>query len=142
MSTAPKSQPEYIAELQRLDNDVVAATTKSHEAMHSYRAALRARDAAALAFAMSARRPSLAEAMREVSDTQRRVQTGELTPPPESRPGPSKLDRDAFYSQGARFGQRSGGGDAFRRGAKPTQKPKAALRMGDMRRRRVEYDGA
>lgn len=114
--SAPESQEEYLETLHRLDNDILDARRKSHEAMHAYRRALQARDAAALRFEMSGHRTTLNEAIRDASETQRRVTAGELPRGDEYTPNKSVIDQTAFYSKGARMGHTAGGGDSFRRG--------------------------
>jgi len=83
--TEPKSQAEYISTLAKLDGDIHRARTKSHEAINLYRRALQARDSAALAFELGGPRITQTDCIKAVSETHRRVATGELPSRRETR---------------------------------------------------------
>lgn len=111
--TEPTDQASYISELRQLDNEILSGRRRSHEAMHGYKRALAARDAAALDFERTGPKITHEQCIRDVSETTRLVKLGELPTPPEYTPNPSMVDQVAYYSRGAQYGQSSGN---FRRG--------------------------
>ncbi len=122
---APKTKEEFHATLAQIDNAIVRVNGGYRDLSNKFRAAKAALLDAQQQWAHGHRKLTHVEALKQMSETQRRVQSGELPRVGDDYQPMSVLDSMGHYA-------RSGGPDAFvrsrmryghRRGASPLRAP-------------------
>jgi len=121
--TEPTSQDEYVKTLAALDHNRIEAERTARQTAADLRDAKHALAVAVSKYENETPRPTQRDLIAEVNATAKAQAEGRLSGPPQDVPGPSAIDRVAFYSR--EQGRGAGGGYAFRRGNTNRQQPRS-----------------
>lgn len=121
--TAPHDQEEYLQTLAELDHKHVEAQRTSRQTSQAVKEAAHKLMIAVSHYETDGPRPTQRDLIAQVNETARMQAAGELPGPPQDVPGPSAIDRFAFYTR--EQGRSAGGGGSFRRGNTTRKQPRS-----------------